>query len=305
MRLAMLTLVVGDDYKTCVSAGLRSKQRYCERHRIDCIIDETRYLPDWPIPWSKLVALQHQLARYDVVFLSDADVLITNSSFDIRGMLEQVFRQDRDLLINSELNFDQQGRVTNAILNSGNFFIRNTAWSQEFLARWQGMSAYKDAEYWEQSALNAGDLAVQKPIQYCYNQHLFNSFGTSYFNGWQPGDFLLHAARWPSQSLMALFQYLSPFSNTTPAMQQPHQGEEIEYDRHNYTLGAFGRLMDAVGRYCGDWFPLHSLSFDLHPGIRRSKALPRESAPPQVRDVERAVMVRFSHDTHWWSFDVL
>jgi len=88
MKIAVVTFIVGPDYKRWMEPGLQSKRDWCARHGYDfhcggdTVWDRSR-----PIPWSKLLYLQTFLNDYDYLFVSDADVLITNPNLKIEDVI--------------------------------------------------------------------------------------------------------------------------------------------------------------------------------------------------------------------------
>jgi hypothetical protein len=119
--------------------------------------------------------MQRCLPQSSWVFWSDADSLITNPEIRLEGFLHD----DADLIIGEDSNG----------INSGQWFLRNCAWSVELLQRVWDSTEWIDHGWWEQKALM--ELMVQERYRervQVVNQRLFNS----YPGCWEPGDFILH-----------------------------------------------------------------------------------------------------------------
>lgn len=216
-NVAVLTLHVGDAYTDSVRDGLLSKQKYCQAHGYSYITSCKHYLPDVPIAWSKLPFVLENLDSYDWIFLSDADVIITNKDFDLLQFIESRMEAHQDIMISSEINAVGDRVVQDKVMCTGNMFFRGgSSWLRQFLLRWQNgfdkpLDAYNDG-FWEQTAFNQEynhNAELRQHTCLVRNQRAFNSFGTWCNRGWGCGDFLLHAARWDKMYMKALFSLLS------------------------------------------------------------------------------------------------
>ena len=96
-----------------------NKAAYCQAHGYDWLPQDTGFIADRPVAWSKIHFLRQILPRYDWVMWSDADSLITNPAISLGTLVDQ----PADLLITR----DQNG------VNTGSFLIRNSPWSRRFL----------------------------------------------------------------------------------------------------------------------------------------------------------------------------
>lgn len=146
--VVILTLAIGNDFCQALKPALDSKREYAKRHGYDYrqggeeCWDRTR-----PIPWSKVPFVQQVL--FDVpdgtlIFLSDADVMITNSSLTLEEHVIPLLPADKDLLI----SIDACGH-----LNSGNILMRNSAWLRDW---WRRVGEQTDLLYhiwWENAAM--------------------------------------------------------------------------------------------------------------------------------------------------------
>ena len=192
--LIILTLAIGVDYRKSLAKALNSKRVYAEKHSYTYVEggeewwDRTR-----PIAWSKVPFLMDQLQRLpegSLVWLSDADVLITNLTLKVEDHVMPLLPDDKDML----LVFDACKH-----LNSGNILMRNTAWTRDF---WRKVNERTDCTYhiwWENMAIIK--LIEETPeymqkIQYTTQHKLFNAYlmGLPDEPLWEPGDFLVHFA---------------------------------------------------------------------------------------------------------------
>src|SRR5206468_832150 len=79
-------------------------------------------------------------------------------------------------------------------LNTGNFFVKNSAWSKAFLERIYQQEQFIQHPFWENAAvmaLYAQDPDCRRHISVVPNQ-LFNGYITD--GSYTPGDFLVHFA---------------------------------------------------------------------------------------------------------------
>jgi hypothetical protein len=192
--ITILTLAIGVDYRKSLAKALNSKRLYAEKHSYTYV----EGAEDWwdrtrPIAWSKIPFLMDQLQRMPegaLVWLSDADVLITNLSLKVEDHVIPFLPDDKDML----LVFDACKH-----LNSGNILMRNTAWTREF---WRRVNERTDCTYhiwWENMAIIK--LIQETPeynekIQYTTKHKIFNAYlmGLPDEPLWEPGDFLVHFA---------------------------------------------------------------------------------------------------------------
>lgn len=198
MKIAVVTFVVGPDYKRWMEPGLQSKRDWCARHGYDfhyggdAVWDRSR-----PIPWSKLLYLQSFLNKYDYLFVSDADVLITNPSLKIEDVILPQLGE-KDLLWTMDA-CDH--------LNSGNMLLRCSArdwirsyfdlvWKQEDLIHhiwWENAAMIKVLETRPDHAVH---IATCKE-SWMFNAYLFGPTGKTVDPPrrlWKEGDLLIHFA---------------------------------------------------------------------------------------------------------------
>ncbi len=194
MSVTILTLVIGPDYTKALKKALDSKKKYAEKHGYTYIQggdehwDRTR-----PIPWSKIPFVLSQLAKLPegaLVWLSDADVLITNPELKVENQMIPYLPEGKDLL----MSIDACGHI-----NSGNVLMRNTAWLRDY---WKRVGEQTDLLYhiwWENAAMiklletNKNDF---NHTEFTNKHKMFNAYlrGIPGEPLWEPGDFLVHLA---------------------------------------------------------------------------------------------------------------
>ena len=194
MTVTILTLVIGADYRRKLAECLESKAAYATKHGYTYIQgDETYWDRDRPIAWSKVPFILDQLKKLPegaIVWLSDADVLITNPEFRLEDQALPIWQTDKDFL----MTLDSCGHI-----NSGNIFFRNTEWTRSYWSRvWEQTDCLYHI-WWE----NAGMIKVMETDEVARNKievtkehKKFNAFlrGIPGEPLWEPGDFLVHFA---------------------------------------------------------------------------------------------------------------
>lgn len=190
----ILTLAIGADYKKNLEKALASKKTYAERHGYTYIQgDEGDWDRERPISWSKVPFLLKHLKSIPegaLVWLSDADVYITNQSLKLEEHVVPLLPSHKQML----MTFDSCGHV-----NAGNILMRNTAWTRDFWARVYQQTDVLYHIWWE----NAGILKLMEANESDRNQieitndcRRFNAYLMGLPNAplWTPGDFLVHFA---------------------------------------------------------------------------------------------------------------
>jgi galactosyl transferase GMA12/MNN10 family len=175
--LVILTLVIGDDYRENLSACLDSKRAYAQRHGYVYLQgDEKFWNRDRPISWSKVGFLRQVLAGLPeggLVWLSDADVYITNQEVDFLSSVASLLPESKDML----MTFDSCGHI-----NAGNILYRNTAWTRAFLERVDAAAADPHLlhhVWWENGAISKffdEDASVRSKIEVTIDCRSFNGY---------------------------------------------------------------------------------------------------------------------------------
>lgn len=196
-RILVLTLCIGADYRRKLQACLESKEAYCKKHGYDYILGGEEYWDrDRPFSWSKVPFMRKQIAdaidsgKYDYIWMSDADVLITNMDTRIEDAILPLFPPDKDLL----MTFDSCHHI-----NAGNIVFRPCAWALDFLER---VYQRPDAIYhiwWENKGMC--DIfdeseADRAHLEVTAHHYRFNAYlmGMPDERLWKQGDFLVHFA---------------------------------------------------------------------------------------------------------------
>lgn len=190
----ILTLAIGADYRKALEKALASKVFYAKKHGYTYIQgDEADWDRERPISWSKVpFVLKHlkSMPEGEIVWLSDADVFLTNPELRIEDHVLPLLPNNKDML----MAFDSCGHI-----NAGNILMRNTAWTRDF---WERVYQQTDVIYhiwWE----NAGILKLMEKnasdadkIEITKDCRRFNAYlmGLPDAPLWQPGDFLVHFA---------------------------------------------------------------------------------------------------------------
>jgi hypothetical protein len=188
------TLVIGADYKKGLQKCLDSKKAYAQKHGYEFIQGGEQF---WdrkkPIAWSKIPFMAYICEKYPIdtlIWLSDADVLITNPDLTVEDQIMPLLPEGKDML----LTLDACGHI-----NSGNTFFRNTAWSRDYWKRVGEQTSFTYHIWWENAAMiylyneNPIDNSM---IEITKEHKRFNAYlrGLAGEPLWEQGDFLVHFA---------------------------------------------------------------------------------------------------------------
>lgn len=167
-----------------------NKRAYAEKHGYDYFLYNYRLDTGRAAYWDKVVALQRHLSDYDWLFWLDSDALIMNDSIK----LESIIDEDYDFITTRDC---LRG------MNSGQFLIKNTQWSRDFLKLWYSPK-YEHTQvapgfdngaliqiYQEHPKVKEHIKIVPQRLLSSYLQcpGWFNIDGE-----YQPGDFVIHFA---------------------------------------------------------------------------------------------------------------
>lgn len=190
----ILTLAIGADYRKALQKALASKVFYAKKHGYIYVQgDESSWDRERPISWSKVPFLLNYLKSLpdgEFVWLSDADVLITNPEYALEQHVAPLLPSGKSML----MTFDSCGHI-----NAGNIFMRNTPWLRDFWTRVYEQTDVMYHIWWE----NAGILKLMEANESDRNQieitkecKRFNAYLMGLPNAplWEPGDFLVHFA---------------------------------------------------------------------------------------------------------------
>lgn len=209
--MKIITLAIGEDFRNKLHRALQSKRDYCNKHGYEFIIGNEQFWDrNRPIAWSKvpfLLSVLEQCEENEILFLSDADVYITNMNLRIEEHIVPLLLENKDLL----MTIDSCGNI-----NDGNILMRNTPWLRDF---WKRVYTQTDLIYhiwWENAAVirlleeNKSDL---EKIQITSKYKRFNAYiqGIPGASLWEPGDFLVHFAGIYDPSQIA--EYINDIDN--------------------------------------------------------------------------------------------
>lgn len=194
MTVTIVTLVIGADYRRSLDKALESKRAYALKQGYTYIqAGEESWDRTRPIAWSKVPFLLKTLSSLPeggIVWLSDADVLITNPDLTMESHVLPLLPLDKDmLLVNDACNH----------VNSGNIVMRNSPWCRDF---WRRVNEREDCTYhiwWENMAIIKilEETPSDRDKVHITNQHKrINAYvmGLPGEPLWTPGDFLVHFA---------------------------------------------------------------------------------------------------------------
>lgn len=181
MKIAIVTVAIGDKYEESCYPSTINKLTYSQYHGYDFFyfnqsFDESRHPA-----WSKIKAIQSVMStyKYDWIFWTDADSMITNHKIKLESLVDKNYKYIG--------NIDYFGN-----LNSGQFLIKCDYWSLDFLKKLYAHEEFIDHPWWENMAIiweyeNNEDVKSKFKLIDC---RLINS----YPQNWQPGDFIIHFA---------------------------------------------------------------------------------------------------------------
>lgn len=190
----ILTLAIGEDFRRALAPALNSKRQYTAKQGYTYVQGGEEFWDrERPIPWSKVSFVLDALSRLpdgELVFLSDADVLITNPDLRLEDQVAPLLPAQKDLL----MTIDACGHI-----NSGNMLMRNSPWLRDW---WKRVGQQDDLLYhiwWENAAMIRLLETVPEDMAKTEitGEHVrFNAYlrGLPAQPLWTPGCFLVHFA---------------------------------------------------------------------------------------------------------------
>jgi len=183
MKIAVVTLAIGEEYKKSISLGLKSKETYCEVHGYENIVGGMS--SGRPASWEKIPLVLAVLHKFDWVFFADGDTMVMNQSIKLENLIAKYDKYD--------IALTRGGRY---FCNAGCFFVRNCKWSRSFLEEAynapNGCREVITGRFWEQGMFNAmltyNSLNCWDRIVIEHDRKIFNC-PTGLF---EDGDFLVH-----------------------------------------------------------------------------------------------------------------
>jgi len=194
-RILVLTLAIGKDYCRNLEKALKSKRDYCAKHGYtylelhEEVWDRTR-----PISWSKVpqyIKYCQMPDKYDYIWVSDADVWITNHDLKLEDHVIPLLPADKNIL----MTYDSCQHV-----NAGNMILRPCEWTVKFFVSvWEQTDCLYHI-WWENAAMcklmSDTHEDTSKNIEVTMEAYRFNAYIQGYrgTRQWLPGDFLIHFA---------------------------------------------------------------------------------------------------------------
>ena len=211
-EIAVVTIASGANYRNAVQQGINNKSLYCNKHGYDFICCDISLDASRPVAWSKILILLQTMENpeYKWIFWTDDDSLFMNYGIQIESLIDENY--------NIIIAKDPNG------INSGQFLIKNSAWSRQFLYDVYAHTECINHFWWEQQAIileykQNPEVAAQ--IKFI-PQRLLNSFArevglvgpnTTY----QPGDFIIHFPSIRNLSMLStLFEKYAPLCIDDP-----------------------------------------------------------------------------------------
>ena len=133
-KIAVLTVVTNDNYYKKYKDAIYVKSKYCKYNNYKFefyILNEKTF--DLKKGWLKIYKLKEIIKNYDYVFMSDADVIITNNDIRIEDIILQYDNYNNFMFITSDYNS----------LNSGNIIWKNCEETINFIDK---LLEIKDSE---------------------------------------------------------------------------------------------------------------------------------------------------------------
>ena len=194
-RILVITLAIGADYRRNLKRVLDSKREYCLRHGYEYLeLYEEAWDRTRPISWSKVPVYIKYAAmsdKYDYIWVSDADVWITNPSLRLEDHVLPLLPANKNIL----MTYDSCQHV-----NAGNMILRPCTWTVEFFKKvWDCTDSIYHI-WWENAAIcklmSEESDECSSNIEVTMEAHRFNAYIQGYkgTRQWLPGDFLIHFA---------------------------------------------------------------------------------------------------------------
>ena len=175
LKIALVSITIGENYKRVTKYGRVSKTQYCEKNGYDFFDDDSVCDSLRPPAWAKVKQILLHLSRYDYIMWIDADTYIMNQNRLVENLIYEEMN-GRDILIARDCD----------IMNSGVMVIRNTRWSKKFFELVYDQVQFLHHSNWEQAAIidlyeknisNAHEHFTVLPV---YKQNKMNSYWYTY-----------------------------------------------------------------------------------------------------------------------------
>lgn len=216
-RIAIVTLY-DKGYAEIAKYADLNKKAYAKKHNYSLFIykDKEEWLdPSREAVWNKIPVIQKWLKDYDWVFWTDADALIMNDAIELESLIDENY----DIVVPQ----DFRG------INLGNFLVKKSAWTDQFLKEWYLPKNYTKLGFMEQDVFTklykkSEDVRAHIKI---VPSRVMNSYIAIVCNLapaqrkeclYQPGDFIVHFAGLPKPNKKNLMQ---EWYNKTLMLNQP------------------------------------------------------------------------------------
>lgn len=224
MKIAILSLAIGEKYKEATKYSWLSKKKYAEQHGYDFITDESVYDETRPIAWSKILLISKYLSQYDHVVWIDADAMIMNHSQKMEDKITTF--GDSDIVVSNDIN---------GMINTGVIVVKNTLFSAKFMETIYKPEHFVDHGNWEQQTFinlyNSNTDDCQNHIKVLTNNRTVLQ---SYFYHFVHGDFIIHLVGFRSHwsvHMKRIFKAIYQWKRIDETTQE--YNNRIEWMKHN------------------------------------------------------------------------
>lgn len=215
MKIAVVSMRIGDEYRRITYHTHNNKEEYCQKHGYDLIEADQSLNPNKPVHWTKILLLMKHLADYDCLVWLDADLYVMNYDIKIEDYIEEKMN-GKDFAVASDFN----------MTSTGVLIVKNTEWCKEFLQKWYDHENYPHVGNYEQDAfqdLHNNDVLDAKS----HIQVLAPKDSNCYFWNYRKGDFIFHFAGTRNWELESMIIQFCP-------MRLPFDNEETYHYRMNH-----------------------------------------------------------------------
>lgn len=162
-----------------------NKAAYANKHNYSLFIYKEKLDQEKSAVWNKIPIIQKHLADNDWVFWTDADALIMNDKIKIESLIDDAY----DIIVPKDFHG----------INLGNFLVKNSVWSHNFLKLWY--QNYGKARWYEQGIfikLYKNDPGIRAHVKVVPNR-VMNAYleipkDRDLSGLYKKGDFLIHFA---------------------------------------------------------------------------------------------------------------
>jgi hypothetical protein len=229
--IAIVLLILGEDFKKKVYPGTLGKVAYCIQHGYDLIMDPSLWDEARPHAWSKLLVILTYLNRYETIVWMDSDTHILNFDTTLELLIERYMDEQHDILVSKDWK----------IINTGVVFLKNTEFSRQFIAQVNKNKEFIHDGNWEQTAFiqlyDENYMDAQTKISVVY--HIcFNSYWYNY--AW--GHFLIHFAGDREGVGFRMKQYCPIRLEDDTQEEYDNRLQWIEHDSQKYNMDLLNHI---------------------------------------------------------------